>query len=64
MADAREKPEVESSVADELPDTIATPEGDNEYAPGQPLPAGTEPPVTRPRGDEPHSQQPERPALN
>jgi hypothetical protein len=51
------------SPEDNQPDTIATPEGDNEYAPDQPLPDATEPTPTRPRGDEPHSSQPERPAL-
>jgi hypothetical protein len=50
-------------VPDNEPDTIATPEGDNEYAPDQPLPAGAEPIPERPRGDEPHWKQPIRKAL-
>jgi hypothetical protein len=50
-------------VPDPEPDTVATPEGDNEYGPDQPLPARGEATPERPRGDEPHSQQPIRPAL-
>jgi len=50
-------------VPEDEPDTIATPEGDNEYAPGQPLPPGTEPAIERPRGNEPHWKQPIREAL-
>ena len=46
------------TVTDNLPDTIATPEGDNEFAPDQPLKPSAE--ATRPRGDEPHSEQPIR----
>src|SRR5665811_1519977 len=49
----------ENNVADPKPlddldeDTIATPEGDGEFAPDQPLaPLDTD--ITRPRGDEPH----------
>jgi hypothetical protein len=48
---------------DELPDTIATPEGDNEFSPDEPLvPLETD--IERPRGDEPHSSMPLRPALD
>ena len=44
------------------PDTIATPEGDNEFLPDQPLvPLNTD--IERPRGDEPHSSLPFRNAL-
>ena len=43
------------------PTTVATPEGDNEYAPDQPLTSST-PMPERPRGNEPHPQQPIRPA--
>ena len=51
------------SPEDNEPDTIATPEGDNEFAPDQPLaPLGTG--VERPRGNEPHPTQPERNALD
>ena len=46
----------------EHPSTIATPEGDNEDLPDQPLvPLSVD--VTRPRGDEPHTHQPLRDAL-
>jgi hypothetical protein len=51
-------------VPDHAPDTIATPEGDNEYLPDEPLPPRAEPTPTRPRGDEPHPSQPIRPALD
>jgi hypothetical protein len=44
------------------PDNIATPEGDNEYAPDQPL-SPDPPAIERPRGDEPHSKEPLYPAL-
>jgi hypothetical protein len=44
------------------PDTLATPEGDNEYLPHQPLPSD-EPTPERPRGDDPHSVEPLYPAL-
>lgn len=54
--------EVPDSVPDQRSDAIATPEGDNEYMPDQPLTAGTEPVPTRPRGNEPHPEQPIRPA--
>lgn len=43
------------------PNTISTPEGDNEYAPDQPLTPGS-PSVERPRGNEPHPTMPLRPA--
>ena len=44
------------------PDTIATPEGDNEFLPDEPLtPAHKEP--ERPRGNEPHFDLPVRDAL-
>lgn len=49
-------------MLDDEPDTIATPEGDGEYAPTEPL-TGDDLSITRPPGDEPHSRQPERPAL-
>jgi hypothetical protein len=39
------------------PDTVTTPEGDNEYAPNQPL-SPYLPAPERPRGDEPHSKLP------
>jgi len=48
---------------DNEPDTIATPEGDNEYAPDQPL-TPTPPTPDRPRGDNPHSIEPLYPALD
>jgi len=51
------------SPEDNEPDTIATPEGDSEYAPDQPLPPD-EPVPERPRGDEPHSSEPLYPALD
>lgn len=54
--------EVPDSVPSNIPDTVATPEGDNEYLPDQPLPPGTEPVPQRPRGNEPHPEQPIRPA--
>lgn len=44
-------------------DRLATPEGDNEDLPSEPL-SGTEPVPLRPRGDEPHSSEPLRPALD
>ena len=49
------------SPQDNVPDTIVTPEGDNEFAPDQPLPSSI-PQPERPRGNEPHPQQPIRPA--
>lgn len=48
-------------VPDRLPDGLATPEGDNETLPDQPLTA-EDAPLERPRGNEPHPQQPIRPA--
>ena len=48
---------------DDERDTVATPEGDNEYAPDQPLPS-SEPTPERPRGNEPHPSLPIRPALD
>jgi len=50
------------SPEDNEPDTLATPEGDNEELPGEPL-SGDEPVVERPRGDEPHTSLPFRKAL-
>ena len=56
--------EVKNTVADVRSDVEATPEGDNEFAPDQPLPgAGETPPVQRPRGNEPHPKAEIRPAL-
>ena len=50
-------------VDDTAPDTLGTPEGDNQYDPSQPLPgAGKTPPVTSPRGNEPHTKMPLRDA--
>jgi hypothetical protein len=51
------------SPEDNQPDTIATPEGDNEYLPNQPLPPD-QPTPDRPRGDDPHSVEPLDPALD
>jgi hypothetical protein len=51
------------SPEDNEPDTLATPEGDNEYAPDQPL-TPTAPVPERPRGDEPHTDEPLYPALD
>ena len=51
------------SPEDNEPDTFATPEGDNESAPDQPL-SPKEPAIERPRGDEPHSIEPLYPALD
>ena len=42
--------------------TLATPEGDNEYPPDQPL-TGSGPVAERPRGNEPHFTLPIRKAL-
>jgi hypothetical protein len=50
------------SPEDNEPDTLATPEGDNEYAPDQPL-TPSAPVPERPRGDDPHSAEPLYPAL-
>lgn len=50
-------------VPDEEPDTLATPEGDGEQLPDQPLdPAGVDS-IERPRGNEPHYTLPLRKAL-
>ncbi|HEY5329194.1 MAG TPA: hypothetical protein VIJ79_04860 [Acidobacteriaceae bacterium] len=51
------------SPEDNEPDTIATPEGDNEAPPDQPL-APSDVDLERPRGDEPHFTQPLRDALD
>ena len=51
------------SPEDNEPDTLATPEGDNEGAPDQPL-SPKPPAIERPRGDEPHSIEPLRDALD
>jgi hypothetical protein len=51
-------------VPDELPDTLATPEGDDEDPPNQPLDPATIPTPERPRGNEPHSEEPLRKALD
>lgn len=48
-------------VGENAPDTVGTPEGDNEFEPDQPLPSST-PTPERPRGNEPHPSQPIRPA--
>ena len=53
--------EAPNVVPDDGPDTIATPEGDNEYMPEQPLDPNA-PDITRPRGNEAHPEQPIRPA--
>jgi len=50
------------SPEDNEPDTLATPEGDNEELPDEPLSAD-EPAPERPRGDEPHTSEPLRKAL-
>ena len=50
-----------NSPEDNQPDTVATPEGDNEYAPDQPL-SPSAPTPERPRGNEPHPSQPIYPA--
>ena len=51
-------------VPDELPDTLATPEGDGEHLPDQPLnPTTILRNMERPRGNEPHYTQPIRKAL-
>ena len=43
MADSMKKREIPDAADDVRPDTVATPEGDNEYGFDQPLPDGTEP---------------------
>ena len=50
-------------VPEDEPDTLATPEGDNEYLPDEPLSPKDVPTLERPRGNEPHPSQPIRPAL-
>jgi hypothetical protein len=57
----RHPTEPPDSPEDDEPDTLATPEGDNEYGDGEILPA-VEPVAERPRGNEPHPSQPIRPA--
>ncbi|HEV2578503.1 MAG TPA: hypothetical protein VGU25_14965 [Acidobacteriaceae bacterium] len=52
------------SVPDQEPDVLATPEGDAEYPPDEPLQPGEVPPIERPRGNEPHYTQPIRKALD
>lgn len=49
-------------VPDREPDTLATPEGDNEELPTQPLNQRSFPTPERPRGNEPHYDQPLRKA--
>lgn len=51
-------------VPDELPDTIATPEGDLEFPADQPLNPTAIPTPERPRGNEPHYTLPLRKALD
>jgi len=51
------------SVPEDEPDTLATPEGDAEFLPDQPLKPGSVPPLERPRGNEPHTKLPLRKAL-
>jgi hypothetical protein len=46
------------------PDTVATPEGDNEDTPDTPLSPSTTAAPIRPRGDQPHTEEPLYPALN
>ncbi len=52
-------------VPDDEPDVpLATPEGDAEYPPDQPLQPDAVPPIERPRGNEPHYTLPLRKALD
>ena len=51
-------------VPDALPDGLATPEGDGELLPDQPLDPSAIPPLERPRGNEPHFTLPLRKALD
>lgn len=51
-----------SAADNNPPDTLATPEGDNEQLPGAPL-NPQEPAPMRPRGDEPHPPPPYRDAV-
>jgi hypothetical protein len=50
-------------VPDEMPDTLATPEGDAEDSQNQPLQPAEVLTPERPRGNEPHYTQPIRKAL-
>ena len=50
-------------VPDNEPDTLATPEGDNEDLPDQPLNPAFVTTPERPRGNEPHYTLPLRKAL-
>ena len=52
------------SVPDELPAGLATPEGDGDDLPDQPLDPKTVTTPERPRGNEPHYTQPIRKALD
>ena len=54
--------EAPDTVGDVRPAEVGTPEGDNEFAPDQPLTPSTIPTPERPRGNEPHPDQPIRPA--
>ena len=48
MADTKNDPtETSDTVPENAPDTIGTPEGDNEYPPDEPL-TGTQPDIARP----------------
>lgn len=51
-------------VPDHESDILATPEGDAEALPDQPLQLGAVPPIERPRGNEPHYTLPLRKALD
>ena len=64
MADFHTTPvEVPDTVPENVSDVAATPEGDNEFAPDQPLPGpGKMPDPERPRGNEPHPEAEIRPA--
>ena len=53
----------QTTVPENAPETVATPEGDNEYAPDQPLPGASAPLPERPRGNEPHTTLPLADAL-
>jgi hypothetical protein len=68
MADTQDRTEQQPTeppdfVPDPRPNAVATPEGDNEQLPDQPL-TGNMPTPERPRGDEPHSTMPLRKALD
>ena len=56
--------EVQDTVPENASDIAATPEGDNEFAPDQPLPGPSAMPTPpqRPRGNEPHPDAEIRPA--